>query len=59
MTIALCAHSAGFAAIAFLIGLVLLHQPIGPWDLVGMVCVVVAGAGVTYDAATADLEVPQ
>jgi hypothetical protein len=24
-----------------------------------MVCVVVAGAGVTYDAATTDLEVPQ
>ena len=46
-------------AIAFLIGLVLLHQSIQPWDLVGMVCVVVAGAGVTYDAATTDLEVPQ
>ena len=46
-------------AIAFLIGLILLDQAIHPWDLVGMVCVVVAGIGVTYDAASQDLEVPQ
>ena len=38
-------------AVAFGIGLVVLNQSIHPWDLVGMVCVVIAGAGVTYDAA--------
>ena len=37
-------------AVAFGIGLVVLSQSIPPWDLVGMVCVVTAGAGVTYDA---------
>ena len=39
-------------AVAFAIGLIVLSQIIHPWDLVGMVCVVIAGAGVTYDAAT-------
>ncbi len=38
-------------AVAFVIGFVVLSQSIHPWDLVGMVCVVSAGAGVTYDAA--------
>lgn len=38
-------------AVAFVIGLIVLSQSIHPWDLVGMICVVVAGAGVTYDAA--------
>ena len=38
-------------AVAFAIGLVVLSQSIRPWDLIGMVCVVIAGAGVTYDAA--------
>ena len=38
-------------AVAFAIGLIVLSQSIHPWDLIGMVCVVVAGAGVTYDAA--------
>jgi inner membrane transporter RhtA len=46
-------------AIAFAIGLVLLNQSISSWDLVGMVCVVVAGAGVTYDATSADPVVAQ
>ena len=41
-------------AVAFGIGLVVLSQSIPPWDLVGMVCVVVAGAGVTYDAANSN-----
>ena len=38
-------------AVAFAIGLIVLSQSIHPWDLIGMVCVVIAGAGVTYDAA--------
>jgi inner membrane transporter RhtA len=38
-------------AVAFAVGLIVLSQSIHPWDLVGMVCVVIAGAGVTYDAA--------
>jgi inner membrane transporter RhtA len=38
-------------AVAFAIGLIVLSQRIHPWDLIGMVCVVIAGAGVTYDAA--------
>ena len=38
-------------AVAFAIGLVVLSQSIHPWDLVGIVCVVIAGAGVTVDAA--------
>ena len=38
-------------AVAFIIGLIVLSQSIHPFDLVGMVCVVIAGAGVTYDAA--------
>ncbi|MFI5036503.1 MAG: EamA family transporter [Acidimicrobiales bacterium] len=42
-------------AVAFVVGLILLHQSITAWDLVGLTCVVVAGAGVTWDAAT---EVP-
>jgi inner membrane transporter RhtA len=39
-------------AVAFVIGLIVLSQSIHPWDLVGMACVVVAGACVTIDAAT-------
>lgn len=46
-------------AMAFGIGLVLLNQSISAWDLVGMCCVVVAGAGVTYDASSADPVVAQ
>ncbi len=38
-------------AVAFAIGLVVLRQTIHPWDLVGMAGVVIAGVGVTYDAA--------
>ncbi len=44
---------AGDPAVAFVIGLIILSQAIHPWDLVGLVCVVVAGAGVTIDAANA------
>jgi inner membrane transporter RhtA len=46
-------------AMAFGIGFLLLNQGIGVWDVIGMVCVVVAGAGVTYDAASADAVVAQ
>ena len=46
-------------AMAFGIGFVLLNQGITPWDVLGMICVVIAGAGVTYDAASADAVVAQ
>ena len=42
-------------AVAFIIGWLLLRQVITPWDFVGMTCVVIAGVGVTYDAARGDL----
>jgi inner membrane transporter RhtA len=38
-------------AVAFAIGLIVLSQTVHPFDLVGIVCVVAAGVGVTYDAA--------
>jgi inner membrane transporter RhtA len=42
-------------AVAFLLGWILLHQMVTVWDLAGLVCVVIAGIGVTYDAANEDL----
>jgi inner membrane transporter RhtA len=45
--------------IAFLVGLVLLHQSVRGWDVVGLCCVVVAGAGVTYDTAVSESELAQ
>ena len=44
-------------AVAFIIGLLILSQAIHPWDLVGMCFVVIAGAGVTIDAANAEAPV--
>jgi inner membrane transporter RhtA len=41
-------------AVAFVFGLVLLHESITPWDLVGLVCVVAAGMGVTIDVASSE-----
>jgi inner membrane transporter RhtA len=41
-------------AVAFVFGLILLHQDITAWDLVGLVLVVVAGIGVTVDATIGD-----
>ncbi len=41
-------------AVAFAFGWMLLHQAITLWDAVGLVCVVAAGVGVTYDAAQAE-----
>jgi inner membrane transporter RhtA len=38
-------------AIAFIVGLVLLHQHAALLDVVGVLCVVLAGAGVTYDSS--------
>ncbi len=43
-------------AVAFLLGWILLHERITVWDLVGLVCVVLAGIGVTYDSAQEDLK---
>ena len=43
-------------AVAFLIGWLLLRERVSGWDLVGLACVVLAGIGVTYDAAKEDLK---
>ena len=43
-------------AVAFLIGWLLLHERVTAWDLVGLACVVLAGIGVTYDAAKEDIK---
>lgn len=43
-------------AVAFVIGVLLLDQRVSAWDLVGLVCVVAAGIGVTYDSAKEDLK---
>ncbi len=44
-------------AVAFLVGLVILHQSVQTWDLVGMLCVVVAGVGVTVDESRGAVEI--
>ncbi len=36
-------------AVAFVLGFLVLGQRAGGWDLIGLVCVVVAGIGVTFD----------
>ncbi len=46
-------------AIALLVGWMLLAQVPTFWDVVGIVAVVIAGAGVTWDSDPGDLEVPQ
>jgi inner membrane transporter RhtA len=43
-------------AVAFLFGWLLLHERVTALDLVGLACVVLAGIGVTYDAAREDLK---
>lgn len=45
-------------AVAFAVGWLLMGQRITPWDGIGLVCVVIAGFGVTYGVTTADLGVP-
>jgi threonine/homoserine efflux transporter RhtA len=46
-------------AVAFIIGLLILNRTIHPWNLVGMCCVVAAGAGVTVDAVNAESPIVQ
>lgn len=46
-------------AIAFVVGLVLLHQHVSPWDIFGLVCVMAAGAFVMFDSAVGPGELPQ
>lgn len=46
-------------AMAFGIGFLLLHQGVTRFDVIGMFAVVIAGAGVTYDAASVDPVVAQ
>jgi inner membrane transporter RhtA len=44
-------------AIAFVIGWMLLNERISPWDVVGLVCVILASIGVTRDESRRTLEV--
>ena len=46
-------------AVAFFIGWLLLGQGVTTWDLVGLGCVVVAGAGVTLDTTVSESELAQ
>lgn len=46
-------------ALAFVIGALILHQRATSWVLMGLVCVVVAGAGVTMDRTAPEEVVPQ
>jgi inner membrane transporter RhtA len=46
-------------AVAFLVGWLLLNQAVRGWDLVGLACVVVAGAAVTYGSTVSEGELPQ
>jgi inner membrane transporter RhtA len=46
-------------ALAFVVGLILLSQTIKAWDIVGLCCIVAAGAGVMYDSAVSESELAQ
>lgn len=46
-------------AIAFFVGWLLLHQRVRVWDFVGLACVVVAGAVVTYHSQVDEAELIQ
>ncbi|MCU1363819.1 MAG: hypothetical protein JWM55_1647 [Acidimicrobiaceae bacterium] len=46
-------------AVAFIVGWILLSQKISAWDVVGLVCVVTAGAGVMYHATVSESELAQ
>ncbi len=50
---------AGDPAVAFVVGWILLGQSIKVWDVVGLVCVVAAGAGVMYDSTVSESELAQ
>lgn len=49
----------GETAVAFVLGWLLLHQAIRLWDILGLSCVVLAGAGVTLDSTVSEGELPQ
>ena len=46
-------------AIAFVIGALVLHEAVAAWTVVGLVCVIVAGVGVTVDRTEPEKLVPQ
>jgi len=46
-------------AIAFVIGVLVLHERVTPWVMVGLACVVAAGVGVTIDRTAPEQLVPQ
>jgi inner membrane transporter RhtA len=50
---------AGDPAVAFVVGWILLGQNIKVWDVVGLVCVVAAGAGVMYNSTVSESELAQ
>jgi len=50
---------AGDPAVAFILGWLLLHQAVRSWDILGLVCVVMAGVGVTYDSTVSEGELAQ
>lgn len=50
---------AGDPVVAFAVGWILLGQNIKVWDVVGVVCVVAAGAGVMYNSAVSESELAQ
>jgi inner membrane transporter RhtA len=50
---------AGDPAVAFVVGWILLGQSIKVWDVVGLICVVVAGAGVMYNSSVSESELAQ
>ncbi|HUY17076.1 MAG TPA: EamA family transporter [Acidimicrobiales bacterium] len=50
---------AGDPAVAFFIGWLLLNQVARGWDLVGLGCIVVAGAGVMLDSKVSESELAQ
>jgi len=50
---------AGDPVVAFVVGWILLGQNIKVWDVVGVVCVVIAGAGVMYNSTVSESELAQ
>jgi inner membrane transporter RhtA len=50
---------AGDPAVAFIVGWILLNQSIKVWDVVGLCCVVAAGAGVMYNSTVSESELAQ
>jgi inner membrane transporter RhtA len=46
-------------AIAFVIGWIVLHQHVHAWEVAGLVCVILAGVGVTYDSSVSEGDLAQ